>query len=657
MYIKCEEQGHVNMINSAYNTLVEVLCNASRKYYVKKRINNIVGWNGKLSALKYKSRLAARQWHLAGCPLYGDVWENKRRAKKAYRDGLNEHKKGSEHQRVMTLRKAMNQNDSKKFWALWNKNARHKVTSNMHSADDFAKQFSLNFVSKDGEEVRKINEFVESIDNIRTENNDTHMFTVEEVEAAVNDLSLSVSLDCELLCILHILYAHPAVLTCLMMLYNAMLWHGCVPERMGMSIVIPTVKSAMKSANDITNYRPISIMPVISKIFEKCAANVIEPLLKFHENQFGFVNNGGCGKALYTFRSVVNYFREGGSNVYCCSLDIAKAFDRINHLALLKAMQDKAIPLCVIKIFADWWCKLSDEVLWNGNRSKAFSIGSGVPQGSLLGGKFFNLLMDRVLNELQNEGLGCHVDSVFAGAIAYADDLILLSPSVVGMQLMLSICSREFGAVGLIFNISKCVAMVVGKSIGSIVKQLVLYDNELPWVDQMCYLGLVFKTGVKLGIDVSERSRKFIGSVAAVLRGRVAGAEDIYVNVIKTKCLPLLFYGIDCLRLDGRAVTKLSVVWNTAFRWVLGVNRFMSMRTHLRRCGTMSFAFLIDLKLLVFIAKLRAHSTKLLSRLLTWYSTGVEFKGLLHKYGLCVISKENEISQAIYNAFDLHCDV
>ena len=99
-----------------------------------------------------------------------------------------------------------------------------------------------------------------------------------------------------------------------------------------------------QSTNNITNYRPISIIPVISKICEKCVANIIEPYFKLSDNHCGFVSNGGCGKALFTFRHVINYFRDHGSNVYCCSLDTTKVFDRINHQALLNALKDFEMP-------------------------------------------------------------------------------------------------------------------------------------------------------------------------------------------------------------------------------------------------------------------------------------------------------------------------
>ena len=93
-------------------------------------------------------------------------------------------------------------------------------------------------------------------------------------------------------------------------------------------------------------------MPMIGKVFEKCIVNNSEPNFVFHENQFGFVQNGGCGRALFAFRNVVGYFRER-NKVLCCSLDIPKAYDRINYLALLQAMSMKGKIAFVVRVFAD----------------------------------------------------------------------------------------------------------------------------------------------------------------------------------------------------------------------------------------------------------------------------------------------------------------
>ena len=132
---------------------------------------------------------------------------------------------------------------------------------------------------------------------------------------------------------------------------------------MGLSFVIPTLKCSTKSINEIENYRPISILPVIGKMFEKYNANSIEPYFVFHENQWGILKNGCCGRTLFD----------------CCSLDISKAFDRINRLALPQAMSMKSIPACVVRVFANWWGKLHGMVLWRGKLSDSVLVGSDVP--------------------------------------------------------------------------------------------------------------------------------------------------------------------------------------------------------------------------------------------------------------------------------------
>ena len=115
--------------------------------------------------------------------------------------------------------------------------------------------------------------------------------------------------------------------------------------------------------------------------------------------------------------------------------------------------------------------------------------------------------------------------------------------------------------MGLKFNFAKSVVIIVGKCYTS-TKNLLLYNQVLPWSEGLglCNLGVAYKTGNSLSVDISTRSQKFIGSVASMLRGCVFGAKDGYIHVIKTKGILLLFYGVDCLRVDAYAMEKLSVI-------------------------------------------------------------------------------------------------
>ena len=93
--------------------------------------------------------------------------------------------------------------------------------------------------------------------------------------------------------------AHPAIYSCLALFFNAMNVHGYVSNQLELSVVILTLKCSTKSIYDIENYRLISIMSVMVKVYEKCIANVIKPYFIFHENQFGFV------KKLWLWQDVI----------------------------------------------------------------------------------------------------------------------------------------------------------------------------------------------------------------------------------------------------------------------------------------------------------------------------------------------------------------
>ena len=130
-----------------------------------------------------------------------------------------------------------------------------------------------------------------------------------------------------------------------------------------------------------------------------------------------------------------------------------KAFDRVNHYYLISCMLKRGFPLQIVKVFLSWFCNMHASVKWKNVTSNCFKIKSGVPQGSLLGGKLYNLIVDEILQILEKNHLGCYVGDKFAGAIAYADDLILLSASVIKLQEMLRLCNECGLECDLKFNV------------------------------------------------------------------------------------------------------------------------------------------------------------------------------------------------------------
>ena len=228
------------------------------------------------------------------------------------------------------------------------------------SPNEFAKSFKDNYIDNNN-----LSNFVNTFAcEIKDNMNDDFcdVISVSEIEETVKSLKLSKAYDYICLTVEQIVNAHPAVYMVLKYLFNAILHHGVVPNEFWLSLVMSSVKNKSKSAADILNYRPFSIMPVVTKIFEKFFVSRLDPFFQFHDNQYGFVLNGGCDKALFAFHGVVSNFREGSSNLFVCTLDLVKAFKRINHFALFHLMKKKDILLYLIKIFADWFVRYVTEL-------------------------------------------------------------------------------------------------------------------------------------------------------------------------------------------------------------------------------------------------------------------------------------------------------
>ena len=163
-------------------------------------------------------------------------------------------------------------------------------------------------------------------------------FSVEEVEKAVLALNNSSALDSDGVNVWLLNYAHPAIYMLLRTLYNKIIQLGMVPYKFCRGIILPVVKNASNSLNDLFNYRPVSIIFIIAKTFESLVSLKFGHLFTTHVNQFGFSTNGGCSKAIFAPNSTVQYFREKNSNVYLCALDMSKAFDRLNHFSIFQCL-------------------------------------------------------------------------------------------------------------------------------------------------------------------------------------------------------------------------------------------------------------------------------------------------------------------------------
>ena len=146
--------------------------------------------------------------------------------------------------------------------------------------------------------------------------------------------------------------------------------------------------------------------------------------------QYGFKKRHSTNHCTFAVKEVISYYCNNRSNVFSCALDMQKAFDKVNLVVLLKKLISRDIPLHMIRVLFDLYYILSLSVLWHGCKSKQFISYNGVKQGGVLSAILFCIYINDLLIGLEKQGYDCFIGKLCYGVLAYANDIILLAPSL-----------------------------------------------------------------------------------------------------------------------------------------------------------------------------------------------------------------------------------
>lgn len=233
------------------------------------------------------------------------------------------------------------------------------------------------------------------------------------------------------------------------------------PNSMKIAIIKPLHKK--NSIEDASNYRPLSILPVISKIFERSATDQIVEYLeqnrKLNSTQHAYRKGHSTQTCLMEIMNHIYTQKDKGKIIGIASLDLSKAFDSISHTHLLQKLNKLGLDEATIL-----WCKSYLQDRKQKTKFKKFTsdehnVTSGVPQGSILG----PILFICFTNDMASNFEDCKI-------ISYADDTQII---VTGtnkrqvkqkLEVLLKTAQSWYTRNSLMNNSTKTEILIIGKN-------------------------------------------------------------------------------------------------------------------------------------------------------------------------------------------------
>jgi len=557
-----ERVNAVETIDNVYNRIVSILCDAAKLTVpVRSKQFYKFWWDQELDCLKEDSISSHNLWKAAGKPRSGSLFTNARQCKLLYKKRIRECQRQETSSYTNDLHAALVHKEGNAFWKCWrskfdssNKQAGqvNGLTDEQEITDKFAEHFSKTCDNLTVEGSKRLTEIYNnrrpSYSGIPFD--DYLLFDVELVDKSVRSLGRGKAAGLDNLTAEHLQHSHPALFSLLHRLFNLMVKYAYVPCGFGLSYTVPLPKNSYAGVSKsvaVDDFRGICISPVLSKVFEKCVLDRYQRFFETSDSQYGFKKGIGCSHAIYTVKNVVDHFVRQGSTVNLCALDLKKAFDKMNHHGLFIKLMDRMLPNKLLATLEYWFSICFTCVRWGAKFSGFFKLVCGIRQGGVLSPHLFAVYIDDLIKLIQSSNVGCMIGVISMNIFVYADDIILLAPSVGALQHMISVCETHLAYLDMTLNTKKCVCLRIGARYKDDCCSIITLSGEsLCWVDNCRYLGVYLVTGKQFQCSISNNKKSFYRSFNAVYsKVGCYASEEVLVKLIATKCLPVLVYGLD----------------------------------------------------------------------------------------------------------------
>ena len=217
-------------------------------------------------------------------------------------------------------------------------------------------------------------------------------------------------------------------------LFNRFLTTGTYPSEWKHARIVPVPKSDSPSTS-VSGYRPISILPIVSKVLERHVKDIDEFLTEVYpisDYQWGFMHHRSSVSALIAVIHDWLNALDSGLEVCVVFFDVKKAFDSVPHAPLLEKLAEIGLNPYIIRWIKSYLTDRQQFVVVDGSSSESLQVLSGVPQGSVLGPLLFVVYINGVVQQISNQSkINLFADDIALYRIIHSpDDYIGLQSDV-----------------------------------------------------------------------------------------------------------------------------------------------------------------------------------------------------------------------------------